>query len=809
MAVRRAVRVLLSVLLLLTLPGLTVAKAAEPATRSGTWFESAFATWTGDDTGYRAYVRALEAFDWRDGSSIEGWLGDWEEADAALVREVDPARNTWRVDVPGLPRGTYEVQVRAADGTTVRHTFSGLETATFPRRGAAFVPSNEVVSGFPGSNNGALDGAVGGYLPDGRINPDAIVIHVTAENMATALPANVFSTGRGATANERTPLVIRFLGTVGSFETVAATRAAAGAVVPPGVGDSRMLAIGSGNGKVTIEGIGPDATIFGWGISTAGAHNVEFRNLRFDQWFDDAVFLDGGGTGTRSSNLWVHNNTFGYGQNKHLALGQDPDQAKGDGAVDISNHARNYTIDYNHFAGSSKVMLVGGGTGSISAHYGTIHHNWFQGSEERTPRVRNGRIHVFNNLYQDIQGHRYHNQLLERNTGYGIGAGHNATIWAEGNLFDDVNFPFLRSRQGHARGHQVIDYVPGPDESATANAGFNHFFGDAPGFIVARESVTEGDFPTGVDGFRLASDYLPGLTEAALDDFRTAALALEPNVLDEESSTFFDPGLDVGVVVAAGSTTTNPNMSTNPAAQLDWSFRPDRTGVWPTGTKARAAALRSEIETRAGALPAPAATSAPAAPTISTVAINAEVRSAISSFIPAPGRIVVHQDTFTLKWVNNDVLTTSYELQWDQGSNDWTTISTVEASARPTSFITQEMNQFALPETVKLLATAAGPDRLYGFRVRATNAKGSSDWARAYLVDGATVAPSASVERSKGRLNELAITVTATSPQGVVQQHAATVKIANNAAGTYEVGPYRVYVDTVGNTRVRDIRIVE
>jgi pectate lyase len=45
-------------------------------------------------------------------------------------------------------------------------------------------------------------------------------------------------------------------------------------------------------------------------------------------------------------------------------------------------------------------MLIGGGVGSIDAHYGTIHHNYFEGSEERTPRVRNGRVHVFNNLFE-------------------------------------------------------------------------------------------------------------------------------------------------------------------------------------------------------------------------------------------------------------------------------------------------------------------------------------------------------------------------------------------------------------------------
>ncbi|MEJ0084946.1 MAG: InlB B-repeat-containing protein [Pseudomonadota bacterium] len=685
-------------------------------------------------------MRTLGAFDWRTNSAIQNWIVDWDEVDTELVRKVDPARDKWRVDVPGLPRGEYQIQIRAADGVAVVHTFVDLHTTSYPRNGAAFVPSNQAVFDFPGTNNFALTGAIGGYLPDGRVDPNAIIVYATHANMATTLPTTLFSTGRGATANARTPLVVRLLGTIGSFTTVAANKAGAGAVVPPGVNDSRMMSIGSGNGNVTVEGVGPDAILFGWGITIAGAHNVEFRNLRFDQWYDDAIYIDGGGTGTRASNIWVHNNTFGYGQNKHLALGQDPDQAKGDGAVDISNHPRNYTVDYNVFAGSSKAMLIGGGATAISNHYGTVHHNWFHGSEERTPRVRNGRIHVFNNLYQDIQGHPFHNQLLARNTGYGIGAGHNATIWAEGNVFDHVNFPFLRSRQGHARGHQVINYEPGPNETANANAGYNHFFGDAPGFIVSREVVNGGDFPATIAGFRRTTDYVTGLTDPALLALHDAAAVLEPNVLDESSRTFFDPLFDIGIVVAAGSTTTNPAMTTSPAAQFDWAFRPNREGVWPTGTAAQVTALREEIDNRAGATPALAPAAVPAAPTVSSVTINDEVRSAINAqFIPAPGKIVVYENTFTVNWVNTDVLTTSYEIQWDGGTGEWQTIEIVPANARPTRFITQEMNQFATPETVTLLATAASRDAMYLFRVRAIDAFGASDWSANYVLNGHTV----------------------------------------------------------------------
>ncbi|WP_105566479.1 pectate lyase family protein [Microbacterium halophytorum] len=783
--------------------------AAGSGAEAGTWFESAYATWSGSDDGYRVYVRAQEAFDWRDDSRISGWLAEWDEVDSQLVRVIDEARGTWRVDVPGLPRGTYDIEVRDGDGAVV-HAFDGLQTSSYPRNGAAFVPSDEDVYGFPGTNGAAPEGVTGGYLADGRIDPDAELVYLTAETMGD-FDAAVFAEGRGDAREGDEPLVVRVIGTVGSFDEVAATKAEAGAEVPAGVGDGRMMSIGAGNGDVTIEGIGPDATVYGWGFTTAGASNVEFRNLSFDQWLDDAVYLNGGGSGTRASNLWVHNNTFGYGQNKHLALGQDPDQAKGDGAVDVSNHARNYTVDYNRFDGSSKAMLIGGGTGSISQHYGTIHHNWFHGSEERTPRVRNGRVHVFNNLYQDIQGHPFHNQLLERNTGYGIGAAHNATVWAEGNIFDDVNYPFLRSRQGHARGSQVIDYEPGPGESADANAGFNHFFGDAPGFIVSQESVAQGDFPESVAGFRSADDVEAGITEEDLDSLREAAGALQPNVLDEASAANFDPTLDVGVVVADGSTTTNPTMKTDPLAQLDWAFRPAEGGVWSTGTPDEAAALRAEIEERAGAIRRDVPQQTPSAPRITGVEINDERRSATSEFIPEPGRIVVHEGTFTIDWAGEDPLAEAYEVEWDRGEGEWTPIATIAASARPTTLLTETMNQFALPESVEIQAEADDPDAQFLFRVRAVNPAGASPWSETYALNGELVraTPAATVERRSGATNQLTVTVDEEYSDGLVLEESAVFDVRNNADGAYRVGSRLVHVDTYGGTKVRDVRFVD
>ncbi|WP_223596535.1 pectate lyase family protein [Neobacillus bataviensis] len=793
------------------------------ANEAGTWFETAFATWTGrSEAKYEVYVRGTNVIDWRDGSQITGWLEDWtlvnDSANAKLVRVVDPARNTWRVDIPGLPQGEYEIQVRDENGTII-HTFTNLKTCSFVRNGAAFLPSNDS-NGFSGSNDFALDGAIGGYLPDGRVDPNATIIYVTHENMRETLAGpnnstpNVIAKREGA-PNEKTPLIIRFLGTVGSFERVNTSVSNSGTQAPPGVDSNRMLRVNSGNGNITFEGVGPDATIFGWGINTGGSHNVVIRNLTFGQQYASAIVANGGGVNVRASNVWIHNNTFGYGQNRYLALGHDPDNAKGDGSTDISNNLRNYTVSYNHYEGSSKAMLIGGNASEMDPHYGTIDHNWFEGSEERTPRVRGGRLHVFNNLYEDIQGHPYHNQLKGRNTGYGIGAGHNANIWAEGNIFDNVNFPFIRSRQGHARGFAPIDYLPGPGESDTANAGFNHLFGDQPGFIITKEVVTEGDFPESVEDFRNPSDVMTygtgedaiKITDADLDSLKQAALNLQPNIVYDGPHTFFDPKLDIGVVVAKGSTTTNPPMTATGgnvlAAQLDWAFRPtDNTKVWSTETSDDVAALRTHIETYSGVMPKLAPTETPVAPIISNVVINDQ---SISN-----NKVVVYDNTFTIDWENKDVLTESYEIQWDQGNGKWKTLKQVVHNALPKRYITQDIDQFA---HLKAILAEASNGEVYQFRVRALNAFGSSEWSDVFVVDTVKEAiPSAVVNNLNGNENELIITINETYFDGTTNDAdplKATLKIKNNSAGTYKIGRYNVYVDTKGNTQVREIYIVE
>ncbi|ARQ68352.1 hypothetical protein CAG99_05375 [Streptomyces marincola] len=95
--------------------------------------------------------------------------------------------------------------------------------------------------------------------------------------------------------------------------------------------------------------------------------------------------------------------------------------------------------------GSGKAMLLGH-SDSHTADRGhlrvTYHHNWFDGSETRHPRVRFGDpVHVFNTYY-------YGNE-------YGVASTEGAGVLVENNSFEDCEDPALVGYAGSDEGNIV------------------------------------------------------------------------------------------------------------------------------------------------------------------------------------------------------------------------------------------------------------------------------------------------------------------------------------------------------------------
>ena len=168
---------------------------------------------------------------------------------------------------------------------------------------------------------------------------------------------------------------------------------------------TEMLDVGSNK---TIIGVGTSATISGFGLDVNGwgpdevawggdlcdpaekdsfthVQNVIIRNLSFRNSTDDSVNVQ-----CYSHHVWVDHNTF---------------YPSFDGSVDIKRGSDLVTVSYNRYIGTDKSMLLGHSDSNGAQDTGylrvTYHHNWFDGSNTRHPRVRFGYAHVYAN-YVDV-----------------------------------------------------------------------------------------------------------------------------------------------------------------------------------------------------------------------------------------------------------------------------------------------------------------------------------------------------------------------------------------------------------------------
>lgn len=99
------------------------------------------------------------------------------------------------------------------------------------------------------------------------------------------------------------------------------------------------------------------------------------------------------------------------------------------------------TVSWNHFRGTDKSMLISHSDSNASEDTGhlrvTIHHNYFDGSTQRHPRVRFGEpVHVYNNYYRAVSL-------------YGVASTMNAGVYVEANYFSSVPYPCY-SASGYA-----------------------------------------------------------------------------------------------------------------------------------------------------------------------------------------------------------------------------------------------------------------------------------------------------------------------------------------------------------------------
>lgn len=375
--------------LVLTLGMIPAASAASATLNAGGWFESLYAQLPGFTD---SQVTAV---------SYSGTMSGSLTGDdfTYLVRDVD---GMVRIDIPGLKAGTYDLSVTAGGK---EYTATGIQVMAYDRSGYAHWKYSD---------------GVGAYNDDGTLKANAKVLYVTDENKETVsvTAKGVTVTGIGNILNsagksdngnkdilyklaqEGTPLAVRFVGKVGkpTGVTVGGSSSYGGNTDDNG-GMARMK-----DGKdITLEGVGADCVIDGWGFhficNVKGyGRSFEARNMTFRNVPEDCLGMEGNGNNmeTPVERCWIHNCAF-YGPHNIPDFSKDQDKGQGDGACDFKR-GQYMTMSYCYFEGYHKTNLVGAND-DCQQYNITWHHIWWKDCESRGPLGRQANMHIYNCIY--------------------------------------------------------------------------------------------------------------------------------------------------------------------------------------------------------------------------------------------------------------------------------------------------------------------------------------------------------------------------------------------------------------------------
>ena len=394
-------RCLLSFALMLVMT--LTASAALSIQGQGGWYESCWMEFTGLSNSYDSYNGYVSG---NGGSS-------WTKLDGQLLRSYG---SYGRVEAMGLTAGNYMLKVVPVVGETEvagEVISSSVEVKNFDR------------SGFAHFNYSG----VGAYNDNGTLKSGAKVFYVSSKTAKT-ISTQVQTDAKGGKTTctglqsiidayqkgqDKTPITFRIVGTVTESDVDYFGSKNEGLQIKGKAADSEL--------NMTIEGVGNDAVIYGFGFLVRNTKSLEIRNIAVKTGIDDGISLD-----TDNSNIWIHNVDVFYGPNK------GGDQKKGDGAIDVKSDSKFVTISYVHFWDTGKSTMCGMKSES-GPNYITYHHNWFDHSDSRHARIRTMSVHMYNNYYDGIAK-------------YGSGACTGSSVYMDRNYFRACNKPMMISLQG-------------------------------------------------------------------------------------------------------------------------------------------------------------------------------------------------------------------------------------------------------------------------------------------------------------------------------------------------------------------------
>ncbi|MDU1891080.1 MAG: fimbrillin family protein [Dysgonomonas sp.] len=312
-------------------------------------------------------------------------------------------------------------------------------------------------------------------------------------------------------------------------------------------------------------------------ISIYGTHDFKMQNVGF--FLNEAeniiirnVYIvmpkaDNGADGIsmqKSNRVWVDHCTF-------ESVNQTKDYE--DGSCDITHGTKNVTVSWNHFIKTQKSSLVGHSNSETGDTQITVtyHHNFFDQSSSRHPRVRFGKAHVYNNFFNQV-------------TTYGVGSAYGAMVLVENNYFDGVHLPtdictYPAKSSGSNLQGSVAGYLFAADNEYTnkpANASDPYPFTNlqylAYNGSTLSTSFTRADFTPGytyiVDKTENINSIVPaGAGVGKLSNYATAPISVNNGNMPDTGET--DPEEEIDDIIDLGGGWSATNLGADNAGGVN------------------------------------------------------------------------------------------------------------------------------------------------------------------------------------------------------------------------------------------------
>lgn len=225
-----------------------------------------------------------------------------------------------------------------------------------------------------------------------------------------------------ARASVSTPLIIRVDGTITHANTTGAS----------GSCDTTATEIQfKGVSNVTLVGVANRGVLDQIGVHLRDTSNIILQNLHIKNVKKSGSPISNGGDaiGMESgvTNVWVDHNTLEASGGESSGY---------DSLLDMKAGVTNVTVSYNHYRNSSRAGLIGSSDSDAANTNITFHHNWYENIEQRTPLLRHGLVHTYNNYWSNVSN----SDMI-----HGINSRMSGRVLVEGNYFKNSNNPLIAS----------------------------------------------------------------------------------------------------------------------------------------------------------------------------------------------------------------------------------------------------------------------------------------------------------------------------------------------------------------------------